>query len=278
MNAALRMQRALSLWALLGLLSFGLLPWYFLQQASLTQALPQVWAGPETASALVQALQHGRPWLWSGFAGLFICLVGLILPTTAHPKQQGILLLTGALLGLLGLAASGFAIGAVGWAFEFLEQWAGPLAQGQYGMGWGAAGVLLSLTILLGAGMARLGYFRGDVFIASAVVCCVVLLALFVVYPVSRSLMSGFYTEAGELSLTSLWDRVGTPRIWSLGCVGADKQCGVAWNTLGLALATAAGTTFLGTLIALWAERSGTRLGKPLNALALMPIITPPFV
>ena len=35
---------------------------------------------------------------------------------------------------------------------------------------------------------------------------------------------------------------------------------------------------WLGTLIALWAERSGTRLGKPLNALALMPIITPPFV
>ena len=278
MSSALRTQRALSLWTLLGLLSFGFLPWYFLQQGSLLQALSKVWAGPETASALVQILQHGRPWLWFGFAGLLICLIGLVGPIATQPKRQGIFLVTGALLGILGLALSGFAIGATGWSFETLEIWLGALPQGQYGMGWGAAGVLLSLTILLGAGLARLGYCRGDVFIASAVVLCVLLLALFVVYPVCRSLISGFYTEAGELSVAAVWDRIGTPRIWSLGCFSGERHCGVAWNTLGLALATATGTTILGTLIALWAERSGTQLGKPLNALALMPIITPPFV
>ena len=58
MNAALRTQRALTLWALLGLLSFALLPWYFLQQGSLWSALPHIAGGPETASALLQALQH----------------------------------------------------------------------------------------------------------------------------------------------------------------------------------------------------------------------------
>ncbi|MCE2665895.1 MAG: iron ABC transporter permease [Limnohabitans sp.] len=278
MNSALRTQRALTLWALWGLLSFVLLPWYFLQQGSLWSALPHIWGGSETASALLQVLQHDRPWLWLGFAGLFICLAGLIIPVLAQPKRQGFFLVAGALLGLIGLIGSGFAIGALGWSFEFLEQWAGPLSQGQYGMGWGAACVLLSLTILLGAGLARLGYCRGDVFIASAVVVCVALLSLFVVYPVSRSLVSAFYAETGELSLLAVWDRIGTPRIWSLGCFSAGRQCGVAWNTLGLALATATGTTILGTLIALWSERSGTRMGKPLNALALMPIITPPFV
>ena len=278
MTAALRTQRALTMWALLGLLSFGFLPWYFLQQGTLAAAMPAVWAGPETASALMQALQYNRPWLWFGFAGLCTCLIGLIAPVAVYPKRQGVLLVCGAMLGLLGITLSGFAIGAVGWSFEFLEQSFGPIAQGQYGMGWGAAGVLLSLTILLGAGLARLGYCRGDVFIASAVTLCVMLLALFVVYPVCRSLASAFYTEANELSLMAVWDRIGTPRIWSLNCLNATGRCGVAWNTLGLALATAAGTTFLGTLIALWAERSGTRLGKPLNALALMPIITPPFV
>ena len=177
MNAALRTQRALTLWALLGLLSFVLLPWYFLQKGSLLEAMPQVWAGPETASAVLQGLQHGRPWLWFGGAGLLICTLGLVIPAAAHPKRQGFFLVGGALLGLLGLTLSGFAIGAVGWSFEFLENWAGPLPQGQFGMGWGAAGVLLSLTILLGAGLARLGYCRGDVFISSAVVVCVVLLA-----------------------------------------------------------------------------------------------------
>ena len=278
MSSVLRTQRALNLWALLGLLSFGFLPWYFLQQGSLLAALPKVWAGPETASALAQVLQHDRPWLWFGCAGLLICLMGLMAPVAAKPKRQGLFLVAGAMFGLLGLALSGFAIGATGWSFGILESWLGALPQGQFGMGWGAAGVFLSLTILFGAGLARLGYCRGDVFIASAVVLCVLLLALFVVYPVCRSLVSGFYTEAGELSVAAVWDRIGTPRIWSLGCFNGERHCGVAWNTLGLALATATGTTVLGTLIALWAERSGTQLVKPLNALALMPIITPPFV
>ena len=278
MSSVLRTQRALNLWALLGLLSFGFLPWYFLQQGSLLAALPKVWAGPETASALAQVLQHDRPWLWFGCAGLLICLMGLMAPVAAKPKRQGLFLVAGAMFGLLGLALSGFAIGATGWSFGILESWLGALPQGQFGMGWGAAGVFLSLTILFGAGLARLGYCRGDVFIASAVVSCVLLLALFVVYPVCRSLVSGFYTEAGELSVAAVWDRIGTPRIWSLGCFNGERHCGVAWNTLGLALATATGTTVLGTLIALWAERSGTQLVKPLNALALMPIITPPFV
>ena len=278
MNAAQRTQRALSIWALLGLLSFALLPWYFLQQGSLLSALPKVSSGADTASALFQILQQGRSWLWFGFAGLLICWIGLMAPVAGQPKRQGIFLVAGALLGLLGLALSGFAIGASGWSFETLENWLGALPQGQYGMGWGAAGVFLSLTILLGAGLARLGYCRGDVFVASAVVLCVFLLALFVVYPVCRSLVSGFYSEAEELSVSALWERIGTPRIWSLGCFEGARHCGVAWNTLGLALATATGTTLLGTLIALWAERSGTRLGKPLNALAMMPIITPPFV
>jgi len=55
-------------------------------------------------------------------------------------------------------------------------------------------------------------------------------------------------------------------------------RCGVAWNTLVLALLTAAGTTFLGTLMALMAERGSRRGQGALRVLALLPIITPPFV
>jgi iron(III) transport system permease protein len=52
----------------------------------------------------------------------------------------------------------------------------------------------------------------------------------------------------------------------------------VAWNTLLLALMTAASTTVLGTLMALMAERGSRRLSRPLGMVALLPIITPPFV
>jgi iron(III) transport system permease protein len=52
----------------------------------------------------------------------------------------------------------------------------------------------------------------------------------------------------------------------------------VGWNTLVLALLTAAGTTVMGTMLALLSERGGARLRRPLRVLALLPIITPPFV
>ena len=276
MNPALRLQRALQGWTLLGLLGFTLLPWYFLQDLSLLQALPGIGAGPETASGGVQALQHGRPWLWTGFAGLLLC--ALVLTGRWAPRMQGWGMLLGSLLGLVGLLASGFAIGSTGWAFASFESAWGALPTGQYGMGWGAALVLLSLFVLLGAALARLGAFRGDVFVAGAVVVCTALLALFVVYPVLRSLVAAWVDDAGAYAWPNLLERVATERVWGLGCVLSAGRCGVVWNTLWLALITATGTTVLGTMLALWAVRGGTRLAKPLNILAMLPMITPPFV
>ena len=84
MNPALRLQRALQGWVALGLLGFALLPWYFLQQMSLAEAMPGVWAGAETASGWVQASQHGRPWLWSGLAGLLVCGLAVLRPWPAR--------------------------------------------------------------------------------------------------------------------------------------------------------------------------------------------------
>ena len=93
-----------------------------------------------------------------------------------------------------------------------------------------------------------------------------------------RALSGALFDESGALNLSALQERIGNERVWGLGCLGGGTRCGVAWNTLVLALLTATGTTVLGTLIALLAERGGRRLQKPLQVLALLPIITPPFV
>jgi iron(III) transport system permease protein len=270
-----RAQRVLLAWVLLGLAAFALLPWYFPQNVSLLRSLPGVFGGAETASGLVHALVHGRPWLWTGLAGLAVCGAAWALPAG---RAQGRLLIAGAALGLLGLVASGFMIGARGWSFEFLSTLFGELPQGQFGVGLGGALMLLALLVLLGAGIARLGYFRGDFFIAGAVVFCSALLLLFVALPVGKSLIGAFLTEDGSFSLGALGERLGHERVWGLSCLAGGVRCGVAWNTLFLALLTAAGTTVMGTLIALYAERGNRRLNKPLNVLALLPIITPPFV
>lgn len=270
-----RARRAVFAWAGSGLAAWALLPWYFPQDLTLWQALAGVFAGPDTASALVQALRHGKPWLWSGGAALLLALVGAWLPSG---RAQGRVLATAAVAGLVGVLGAGFAIGLRGWSFAWLQGLFGALPSGQFGMGLGGAWVVLVLVMLLGAGLARLGRFRGDLFVAGAVVLSVALLLLFVALPVGKSLMGAFVDDEGAWSARVLVERLGQERIWGLGCVAGGVRCGVAWNTLALALMTAAGTTALGALIALYAERGSQRLARPLNVLAMLPIITPPFV
>ena len=275
MQTKRRARRVLAGWLLLGLAAWLLLPWYFPQDQGLWSAMPGVFGGADTASAVVQALRHGRPWLWSGLAGLAIAALAWLIPAG---RRQGAVLALGALTGLVGLLSSGFAIGARGWSFQSLQSLFGALPAGQPGVGIGGAVLLLALLMLLGAGVARLGYFRGDLFVAGAVVLCSALLLLFVALPVAKALSAAFFDDAGALSLAVVGERLGSERIWGLGCLGGGVRCGVAWNTLFLASVTAVGTTVLGTLIALLAERGSRRIAKPLNVLALLPIITPPFV
>ena len=270
-----RTQRTVLIWLLLGLAGYALLPWYFQQDMGLIKALPGVFGGAETASGLVQALRYGKPWLWIGLLGLVVAGVAWPLPPG---RLQGGLLAGGGALGFVGLLAAGFGIGAQGWSYEFLNQAFGALAGGQFGMGLGGALVLLALLMLMGSGVARLGYFRNDVFVAGAVLLCSALLLLFVALPVGKSLVGAFFDETGAPSISALGERLGNERVWGLSCLVGGVRCGVAWNTLFLALLTAAGTTTLGTLIALYAERGNKRLTKPLGVLALLPIITPPFV
>jgi iron(III) transport system permease protein len=271
----LRARRIVAAWLAVGLAGFALLPWYFPQNLTLWRAVPGVFGGPETASALLQAALHQRPWLWSALLGLVLCGAGWMLPAG---RAQGLCWVLGAGGALLALLASAFSIGPAGWSFETLGQAFGPLPVGQFGIGVGGAVVLLALLMLLGAGIARLGYFRGDLFVAGAVVLCAALLALFVALPVSRSLVGAFVDDGGAVSLSALAERLAQDRVWGLGCLAGGVRCGVAWNTLFLALLTATGTTVLGALIALMAERGSRRLARPLNVLALLPIITPPFV
>ncbi len=268
--------RAVRAWLVVGLLAYLALPWYAIQDTAWYSVLPQVLGGPETASGAVQALLHGRKWLFLGLIGLVIAASGVSMPPG---KQQANWLLTGGLVGLVGLTGSAFLIGSKGWAFEVLNAQFGALAVNQFGVGMGAFVALLSLLVITAFGLARKGFFKGDLFVASAVLGAAAMLALFIAYPVVKSLHSAFLGEDGQWSITALASRIGNERIWGLNCLVGGVRCGVAWNTLFLALLTATGTTVMGTMMALLAERgSGPRLQTPLRVVALLPIITPPFV
>ncbi|MEO7851639.1 MAG: iron ABC transporter permease [Rubrivivax sp.] len=274
-RAAGRVRRSIAAWWALGVAAFVLLPWYYAQDLSLLASMRGVFTRADSGSGLLQALQHGKPWLWSVALAMLLALPAL---RAAPGRPQGAWLLLASVLGLLGVLGAGFTIGAAGWSFAVLQSWFGELAGGQFGIGLGAAVLLGALLMLLGAGLARLGYFKGDVFVASAVVLCTALLALFVALPVAKGLLGAFFDEDGAFSLPALAARLFQERVWGLDCLAGGVRCGVAWNTLFLALLTAAGTTVLGTLIALLAQRGPQRFARPMNLLALLPIITPPFV
>ena len=268
--------KAIRLWLVLGLLAFVLLPWYAIQDTAWYSVLPQIFGGSETANGLVQALTYGRKWLLIGLVGLIIAAMGLAVPAG---KTQGNWFMAGGGIGFLGLLVSGFLIGAKGWQFEAFNTQFGELALNQFGIGIGAFMVLLALVMISAFGIARRGFFKGDLFIASAVLGCTVLLLMFIAFPVSKALYGAFLTEEGKWSFTAIFERIGNERIWGLNCLAGGQRCGVAWNTLFLGLMTAATTTVLGTMMALMAERSaGPRIQTPLRVVALLPIITPPFV
>lgn len=266
---------AIRAWIVLGLLAYIALPWYAIQDTAWYQVLPQVFGGTETGNGFTQALVHGRKWLLVGTMGLVIAIAGLGMPPG---RKQGAWLLAGGFAGAAGLLAQGFLIGAKGWAFEAFNARFGELAASQFGMGAGGAVVFASLVVITGFGLARLGRFKGDLFVAASVVGCGVLLALFIGYPVSKALYGAFLNEEGRWSALALYERIGNARVWGFECLAGGVRCGVAWNTLALALLTAASTTVLGTMMALMAERGASRLQAPLKVLALLPIITPPFV
>jgi iron(III) transport system permease protein len=259
----------------IGWIGFLLLPWYAMQDTGWLAALPQVFGAGEGADGLMQALGQGRRWLLLGLAGLVLASIGATRPAG---RSQGRWLLAGGFGGAAALVASGFLIGAKGWSAAWLERAFGELAVTQFGIGAGGAVTVAALLLLGAFGLARLGFFRGDLFVSGAVVACGALMALFIAYPVGKALAGAFVDEDGRWSLAAFGARIATERIWGLGCASGAGSCGVAWNTLALAVLTAAGTTVLGTLMALMAERGHRRWQGPLRVLALLPIITPPFV
>jgi iron(III) transport system permease protein len=244
----------------LGLLALAVLPWY---------------GERIEGSALVLAFSAERWWLAPAVLGWLVAVMAWRLHRGS--VWRGSLMLAAALFGLAWILLQGFAVGMHGldWAwFSFF----GPVTQGQPGLGWGGFLALAFFTLLLSQGMAALGKFRGDGFVSGAVWSIGLLVLLFVFFPVSRVLLSAFTGPSGALDLALAWGRLTAPDIWGLSCVVGGTSCGVAWNSLLLAVLAGILSTLLGLAFALLALRSNFRFRKSLQVMSILPIITPPFV
>ncbi len=269
-------RRALRVWLAAGAIGCLLVPWYAVPDTVWAPGWLADFTGKDNAPALLQALRYDRPWLL-GHVALLLAAAALLAPGVERRwRAQALIAIGGA--GLTWFFAQGFAIGANGWAFDTLTQFLGPLAGGQYGMGLGAFLVAASFAMLMSLGLAGCGYFKGDGFVAGSVVAITALVAVFTFFPVAKILISAAQDSAGAFSTSAFAQRLFTEKVWGLGCLAGNTRCGVAWNTLLLALLCATGCTALGLAFALIVTRTGFRYKKLLRIITILPIITPPFV
>ena len=106
----------------------------------------------------------------------------------------------------------------------------------------------------------------------------IALVAAFIFFPVVRILASAFQDNDYNFVPFLFVEKLFSRNIWGLGCVTANVNCGVAWNSLLMAILVGASTTLLGLAFALLATRTGFRAKKLLRTLTVLPVITPPFV
>ncbi|RDJ21419.1 iron ABC transporter permease [Bosea caraganae] len=263
---------------LLGWLGYAIIPWYLPDGMSLTEfgwlaGYPFGKAG----SALALALSGTAPWLLP--IGALLVLATLQLGRS-NAASVGRILIGAGLAGLALFFAQGFAITLKGQGLPTLAALLGgggaDTAQG--GMGFGAFLTVLSLLLLLCHGLAYRGICRGDIFTTSSIGIIVLLIGLFIFYPVITILRSALVDQAGAFAPAAFFERLFSASIWGLGCVTANTNCGVAWNTLILAVLTGVTTTLLGLACALLILRTGMPGKRVMRLLTVLPIITPPFV
>jgi iron(III) transport system permease protein len=271
------MTAAAAWWVALGWIGFAVLPWYGLPRGGVTDlAWLRAYPDPSTAPALLQGLFHGRPWLLPLALPLAFPLLAWRRPRE-DPRVASVLLTAGA-VGLAWMTAQGFAIGLRGWSAGWLAAWLSAPGPHQPGMGYGAGLVALAFLMLLCHGFAARGAFRGDAFLTGAVGLIVALIALFVFFPIATVLASAVQDNAGAFAPGAFVEKFSDRATWGLDCLRGPLRCGVAWNTLFLAVLVGATTTLLGLAFALVATRTPFPFKGVFRALTVLPIITPPFV
>ncbi len=272
------MNRTVGIWLTVGWVGFLLLPWYAIEYGFWALDWPAEGYPFDSGSApaILQVFTGGKPWLAP--IGVALLAPFLVLSRPKNDPLFSIVLLAAGGGGLAYFIFQAFAIGLRGWEFSFLEAMFGPLGTRQFGLGYGALLVSGALLFIFTQGVAARGAIKGDVFVVGSIGLIIALVAAFVFFPVLNILTSALQDKDGQFALGAFIERFVDKKIWGLDCLIGAYSCGVAWNSLLLAILTGVSTTLLGLAFALIATRSKFHYKRSLRVLTVLPIITPPFV
>lgn len=263
-------------WIIAGWVGYWILPWYGVEGFWSFEWLVDGWPlDDDYAPAAVLVGMGQKLWLAPMLLALAAPLIVLGRRKT-DPLYARVLVFSGA-FGLAWLVAQGLGIGLRGFNADWLTAMFGPMEDRQFGMGYGAMVTASAFLFLFTQGIAARGAINGDVFVTSAIGGVIAVVTIFVFFPIAKMLLAAFATNDGGYSVLGFFPRFFDDRIWGLGCLSGGR-CGVAWNSLLLAVLVGVLTTLLGLAFALVLTRSGFRYKRLLRALTVLPIITPPFV
>ncbi len=251
-----------------------LLPWHLPQNASWLTSL-MAWRGGGGPTSALELLLQGQWRFLPFFLALLLALAGGA--ASLDRRRRGAILLVAGALGLATIVLQAGLIGFDGWRTASLAELFGPV-RGQEGVGIGAAIVFFALVFVVTDGAALRGAFAGDRFVAGAVGLLAACIGLFTVWPVLTILAQAFQVPQGASLSAAFSERLFNSKIWGLGCLTGAASCGVAWNSLALALATATACTLLGLACALIVVRTDFRYRRLMRLLTVLPIVTPSFV
>ena len=265
------MKNTVLLWLAVGLASFICLPWHMTDNG-LTDLS---WLTDNVASTGLFASLTGQWWLAP--TGVALLVAAAFQFTVAEPLRRAKLTLATAVGGLALMAFQGLIIVRAGPRVLDGLFTSEAVVAGQPGMGAGAGLCALALLFVATISISQSGKGQGDAFVVSTIGLIVALVGIFVFFPVMHILVRAFEVDGGY-SFAEFLPRFFSSDIWGLSCLFGDRLCGVAINSLFLAVMTGAGTTFLGLAFALIFTRTDFRAKKLLRVLTVLPIITPPFV
>ncbi|MES2847067.1 MAG: iron ABC transporter permease [Pseudomonadota bacterium] len=263
-------------WIIAGWVGYCVLPWYGVEGFWSFEWLLDGWPLDDDYAPAAVLIGMGQK-LW-----LAPMLIALAAPLAVLGRNKGdplfawVLVLSGA-FGFGWLVAQGMGIGLRGFNADWLTALFGPMEDRQFGMGYGAMVTASAFLFLFTQGVAARGAINGDVFVTSAIGGVIAVVTIFVFFPIAKMLLAAFATDDGGYSVVGFFPKFFDSRIWGIGCLSGGR-CGVAWNSLVLAVVVGVLTTLLGLAFALVLTRSGFRHKRLLRALTVLPIITPPFV
>ncbi|TPN39241.1 iron ABC transporter permease [Mesorhizobium sp. B1-1-6] len=255
-------------WLALAWASFIVLPWYQVEGGLLSFD----WlARPAEAAPAILLSLNGRLWLLP-------LVLPLLLASWLVARRNLPGLAAAGAAGLAWLAVEGFSIIHSGWGFAWLGHLASTPGPVQPGLGWGAVLYAVAMLMFIAEALAARGWCKGDRFVVGSLLIVIASLILFVAYPLLSILASAIEDNDGNVVPALFAEKLFSANIWSLRCLYGDGSCGVAWNTVAIAVMVGFFCTALGLALALIALRTRLPAKWLLRGLSILPIITPPFV